>query len=61
MPEVRDLEAKLAALRREIADAGRSGFTPSQLRKLQADCRELWAAVERYKYEHVFDLVAPRQ
>jgi hypothetical protein len=28
MPEVRDLEAKLAALRREVADTGRAGFTP---------------------------------
>jgi hypothetical protein len=50
MPEVRDLEARLASLRREVAEANRSGFTPSQLRKLQADCCELWAAIERYKY-----------
>jgi hypothetical protein len=61
MPEVRDLEAKLVALRREIADARHSGLTPSQIRKLRLECCQLWAAVERYKYEHLLDLVATRQ
>lgn len=56
MPEVRELEAKLVALRREVAEATRSGFTPSQVRKLRADCRNLWAAIERYKYAHTLDL-----
>ena len=52
MPEVRELEAKLVALRHEVAEATRSGVTPSQVRKLQAECRHLWAAIERCKYEH---------
>ncbi|HLH92522.1 MAG TPA: hypothetical protein VKX28_29175 [Xanthobacteraceae bacterium] len=61
MPEVRDLEAKLVALRREIADGRRCGFTPTQLRLLQATCCELWAAVERHKYGQVFELAAAHQ
>jgi hypothetical protein len=61
MPEVRELEARLAALRREVTEAKLSGYTPSQIRKLQAECWQLWAAVERYKHEHLFDLIATRQ
>jgi hypothetical protein len=56
MPEVRELEARLVSLRREVADARRSGFTPSQVRKLQAECCQLWAEIERHKYEHALDL-----
>ena len=55
MPEVRELEARLASLRREVTEARLSGSTPSQIRKLQAECCQLWAEVERYKYEHLFD------
>jgi hypothetical protein len=54
MPQIHELESKLVALRREIADARRSGFTPSELRKLQADCWRLWAALRQHKYEHTF-------
>jgi len=60
MPEVRELEAKLASLRREVAEAKRSGFTPSQLRKLLADCCEIWAAIERYKYDNALDPASAR-
>ena len=60
MPEVRELEAKLVALRREVAEARRSGFTPTQLRKLHADCWQLWAELERYKYDHAVDLAKVR-
>jgi hypothetical protein len=55
MPHVYELEAKLVALRREIADARRCGFTPLELCKLQRDCWQLWAALEQYKYEHALD------
>ena len=60
MPEVGELEAKLVALRREVAEATRSGFTPSQVRKLQADCWHLWAAIERCKYERALNLADVR-
>jgi hypothetical protein len=60
MPEVCELEARLASLRLEVAEAGRAGFTPSQVRKLQTECCQLWAAIERYKYEHALDLAAAR-
>jgi hypothetical protein len=56
MPEVCELEARLASLRREVADAGRAGLTPSQVRKLQTECCQLWAAIERHKHEHALDL-----
>jgi hypothetical protein len=60
MPEVRELETRLANLRREIAEAARSGSTPSQILKLQMECCQLWAAFERYKYEQAPDLTATR-
>jgi len=60
MPKICELEAKLVALRREIADARRSGSTPTQLRKLQADCCQLWAELRHYKYEHTHDLTVTR-
>jgi hypothetical protein len=60
MPQVREIEAKLAALRQEVADAKRSGSTPSQLRKLLAECCQLWADMERYKHEHALTLAGPR-
>ena len=60
MHEVRELEARLASLRGEITAARLSGSTPSQIRKLQSECWQLWAAVERSKYQHLFDLVASR-
>jgi hypothetical protein len=44
-----------------VAEAKRSGYTPSQLRKLLNECCTLWAAVERFKYAHGADLVATRQ
>jgi predicted ATPase len=55
MPEVRDIECKLAALRQEVAEARRTGYTPSQLRKLLNDCRLLWGALEQFKYAHLID------
>jgi hypothetical protein len=61
MPEVRELEARLATLRRQVDEAKRSGSTPSQVRKLQVECWQLWAAVERCKYEHLFALLAARR
>ena len=55
MPDVCELEAKLVALRREVAEATRSGLTTLQVRKLRADCWRLWAAIERHKYQHAPD------
>jgi len=60
MPDVRELESRLAALRLEVAVGKRSGFTPSQLHKLRAECCQLWAALEQYKYEHFLDRAAAR-
>jgi predicted ATPase len=56
MPEVREIEAKLAALRQEVAEAKRTGYTPSQIRKLLQECCALWTAVERFKYAEQSDL-----
>jgi len=50
VPELRDLEERLAALRREMIAARRHGCTPSEMLKLSRDCSALWAAVERLKY-----------
>jgi hypothetical protein len=61
MPEVSELETRLANLRREVAEAARSGSTPSQILKLQKECCQLWAALELYKYEQAPDLTATRQ
>ena len=61
MPQVLEIEAKLVALRQEVAEARRTGSTPSQLRKLLEECRTLWAAVERFKYAKHADLAATRQ
>ena len=58
MPEMRELELRLANLRREMAEAARSGSTPSQLLKLQKECCQLWAAFERHKYEPTVDHAA---
>jgi chromosome segregation ATPase len=41
MPEIHELEARLATLRRQVDDAKRAGSTPSQIRKLQAECWQL--------------------
>ena len=60
MPQVHEIEAKLAALRQEVAEAKRSGSTPSQLRRLLAECCQLWADMERFKHEHMLNLSAPR-
>ncbi len=59
MPQVREIAAKLAALRQEVADAKRSGSTPSQLRKLLAECCALWSEMERCKNDHALTLTAP--
>jgi hypothetical protein len=61
MPELRELESRLAILRRQIDDAKRAGSTPSQIRKLQTQCWQLWAAVERCKHEHLAALLAARR
>jgi hypothetical protein len=60
MSQVREIEAKLAALREEVADAKRSGSTPSQLRRLLAECCQLWADMERFKHEHLLKVPATR-
>jgi hypothetical protein len=61
MPELRELEARLAILRRQIDEAKRAGSTASQIRTLQTECWQLWAAVERCKQEHLFALLAGRR
>src|SRR6185312_1837103 len=45
---------------REVADAKRLGFTPTQLLKLQRDFRAIWIAIERYKYNQATDLPTDR-
>jgi hypothetical protein len=49
MPELRELEARLAALRREVALGKRFGYTPTQILKLRRDCHQLWATIEDLK------------
>jgi len=61
MPEIHELETRLATLRRQVDEAKRAGSTPSQIRKLQAECWQLWAAVERCKHEHLSALLAARR
>jgi len=57
MPALRDLEAKLAALRKQITLAKVSGCTPSQILQLRRDCQLLWAQIENYRREQLASLV----
>ena len=49
MPELRDVEAQLAALRREVALGKRNGYTPTEILKLRRECHQLWAIIEELK------------
>ena len=49
MPDVRDLEARLAALRRDVALGNGAGYTPTQILKLRRECHQLWATIEELK------------
>jgi hypothetical protein len=57
MPELKDLEEKLAALRRQIALGAGGVFTPLQILQLQRECQLLWAQIEQRRREHLATLV----
>jgi fibrillarin-like rRNA methylase len=49
MRDLRDLETKLAELRRDIAQRKRAGYNETEILKLQRECYRVWAAVEQLK------------
>jgi hypothetical protein len=53
MPELRDLEERLAALRKQIAHGTASGLTPLQILQLRRDCQLLWAQIELCRREQL--------
>ena len=57
MPELLDLEARLAALRRQIALGGAGGYTPLQILQLRRDCQRLWAQLETRRREQLVNLL----
>ena len=62
MPELRNLEERLAALRKQIAHGRASGLTPLQILQLRRDCQLLWAQIELCRREQLAILVAgPRR
>jgi hypothetical protein len=60
MPNLRDLEEKLAALREQIAHGKARGLTPLQIVQLQRDCQRLWAQIEMCRREQLASLVPKR-
>ena len=56
MPDVRDLEARLAALRRDVALGNSAGYTPTQILKLRRECHQLWATIEELKLSALAEL-----
>jgi hypothetical protein len=59
MPELRDLEERLAALRKQIASATRGGYTPLQILQLRRECQLLWAQVELCRHDQLAALIPP--
>jgi hypothetical protein len=57
MPELKDLEQKLAALRKQIAMGERGGYTALQILQLRRECQLLWAQIELHRHEHLVALV----
>ena len=57
MPDLRDLETRLAALRQQIASATGGGYTPLQILQLRRECQLLWAQVELYRHEQLATLI----
>jgi hypothetical protein len=60
MPELRDLEERLAALRKQIALGTAYGLTPLQIMQLRRDCQLLWAQIELCRREQLATLVSRR-
>ena len=59
MPEGKDLEARLAALRKQIALGIAGGYTPLQILQLRRDCQFLWAQLETQRREQMASLLPP--
>jgi hypothetical protein len=58
MPELTDLEERLAALRKQIAYGRSSGLTPLEILQLRRDCQHLWAQIELYRREQLATLAS---
>jgi hypothetical protein len=58
MPGLRDLEERLAALRKQIAHGNACGLTPLQILQLRRDCQLVWAQIELYRREQLATLVS---
>lgn len=58
MPGLRDLEERLAALRKQIARSDARGLTPLQILQLRRDCQILWAQIELYRRKQLATLVS---
>jgi len=53
MPELSELEHRLSALRRELADMSRGGCTPTQFLWLQRELIRAWADIKDYRAGHM--------
>ena len=58
MPELKDLEERLAALRRRIALGKPGDYTPLEILQMRRDCHRLWAQIELCRREQLSSLVA---
>ena len=58
MPDLRDLEERLAALRKQITHGTAFGLTPLQILQLRRDCQLLWAQIELCRREQLATLVS---
>jgi len=57
MPGLKDLEERLAVLRRQVALGSRGGYTALELLQLLRDCQCLWSQIETCRREQLTSLV----
>jgi len=57
MPGLKDLEERLAALRRQIARGKPGDYTPLEILQMRRECQRLWAQIEACKREQLTSLV----
>jgi hypothetical protein len=55
--ELRDLEERLARLRKQIALGTAGRYTPLQILQLRRDCQLLWAQIELYRRRQLATLI----
>jgi hypothetical protein len=57
MPELKDLEARLAVLRKQVALGIAGGYTSLQILQLQRDFQLLWAQLEMQRRRQLASLL----